>query len=232
MMPAKFNDKTDIFFDLDHTLWDFERNSALAFEAVLSAHKLPFKIADFLQHYVGINEAYWERYSLNQITQSELRFGRLNDTFKALSFVSSADVVAQIADDYIERLPQFNHLYDGAISLLEYLQPKYHLHVITNGFHVVQQQKIKNANLDSFFKTVTNSEMAGVKKPDSKIFMYALNEAKTVAQQSVMIGDNLIADIDGAQKAGIDTIYFNEHRYDQRPELLQVHTLSQIKELL
>ncbi len=231
-MPIKFENKTDIFFDLDHTLWDFERNSALAFETVLSSHEVPFTIREFLGHYVAINEAYWERYSLNQITQSELRFGRLNDTFRALSFKAPSDLVENVAQQYIDMLPQYNHLYEGTIELLDYLSPNYNLHVITNGFHVVQELKIRNSNLDSYFNTVTNSEMAGVKKPDARIFNFALDLAKTNAQVSVMIGDNLIADIDGAQKAGIDTIYFNEHKNTLRPELIQVHTLTQIKDLL
>ncbi len=231
-MPIKFENKTDIFFDLDHTLWDFERNSALAFEAVLAPHKVPFSIEEFLHFYVGINEDYWERYSLNQISQSELRFGRLNDTFEALSFTAPSVFVEDIAQQYIEMLPQYNHLYDGTFELLDYLLPQYNLHVITNGFHVVQELKIRNSKLDNYFKTVTNSEMAGVKKPDPKIFSYALDLAKTTAKGSVMIGDNLVADIDGAQKAGIDTIYFNEHKKAVRPELVQVHTLTQIKQLL
>lgn len=231
-MPVKFENKTDIFFDLDHTLWDFERNSALAFESVLSAHQMPFTKDEFLSFYIGINEAYWERYSLNQITQSELRFGRIQDTFDALSFKTSAQVIEAIADEYIDVLPQYNHLFEGTFEILDYLKPMYNLHVITNGFHRVQEHKIKNSNLESYFKTVTNSEMAGVKKPDPKIFDYALNWARTSASKSVMVGDNLIADIEGAQKAGIDTIYFNEHKNKQRPELIQVHTLTQIKQLL
>lgn len=228
----KFEHKTDIFFDLDHTLWDFEKNSALAFEQVLDEMKLPFTIAQFLQYYVSINAEYWDRYSLNQISQAELRIGRIRDTFISLAYTTSTDQILEVGDRYLSYLPTYNYLFDGAIELLDYLQEKYKLHIITNGFDQVQTQKIKNSGMEGYFQTVTNSELAGVKKPDPKIFNYALQLAKAKVKDTVMIGDNLLADIEGAQHIGMDVIYYNEHHKLVPDTLPQVNTLLDIKSLL
>lgn len=228
----KFEHKTDIFFDLDHTLWDFEKNSALAFEQVLDEMKLPFTIEQFLQYYVSINAAYWDRYSLNQVSQAELRIGRIRDTFHSLAYTASTDQMLEVGDRYLSYLPNYNYLFDGAIELLDYLQEKYKLHIITNGFDQVQARKIKNSGMESYFQTVTNSEVAGVKKPNPKIFNYALQLAQVKVQDTVMIGDNLLADIEGAQHIGMDVIYYNEHHRSVPDTLPQVTTLLDIKSLL
>ena len=109
--------------------------------------------------------------------------------------------VNKLADDYIEFLSTYNHLFVNTIEVLEYLKPKYKLHIITNGFEEVQERKMRNANIFNYFKHVVNSEMVGVKKPDAKIFEYALYKAEVTASQSIMIGDDLEADIIGAQKS-------------------------------
>lgn len=229
-MKSKFSDKTDIFFDLDHTIWDFETNSALAFEQVFNQNKVPFTIEAFLKYYVEINEAYWHRYSLNQVTQAELRFGRLKDTFQCLDFEASNDFVEFISKAYIETLPNNNHLFEGAYDLLDYLKPKYNLHILTNGFQEVQANKLRHAKLDGYFKTVTNSEQAGAKKPALEIFRYALNKAGTQANKSVMIGDNLMADVHGAIQSGMEAIHFCNTQPKIEPEIIQVQTLLEIKE--
>lgn len=227
-----FDNKTDIFFDLDHTLWDFEKNSALAFERVIDEMKMPFSIADFLNHYVGINEEYWNKYSLNLITHNELRVGRIRDTFYHLQYESHAEEILQVGANYLKYLPDYNYLFDDTLELLDYLRDKYKLHIITNGFDKVQRLKLINSSIDHYFITVTNSELAGVKKPDAGIFTYALNQAKVSVANSVMIGDNLLADIKGAQNIGMDVIYYNERNNNIAPHLVQVNKLIDIKKLL
>ena len=228
----KFEYKTDVFFDLDHTLWDFEKNSALAFEQVLHEMKLPFTIEQFLNYYVSINADYWDRYSLNQVSQAELRIGRIRDTFYSLAYSTTTDKMLEVGDRYLSYLPNYNHLFDGAIEILDYLQEKYKLHIITNGFDQVQARKIKNSGMEGYFQTVTNSELAGVKKPDAKIFAYALDLAQVSVKHTVMIGDNLLADIEGAQNIGMDVIYYNEHHKVVPATIPQVNTLIDIKSLL
>ncbi|WP_010251402.1 YjjG family noncanonical pyrimidine nucleotidase [Myroides injenensis] len=227
-----YKGKTDIFFDLDHTLWDFEKNSALAFEQVLTEMKLPFSIDDFLNYYVDINAEYWDKYSLNQVTQEELRVGRIRDTFNHLNYSTSIEEILNVGDNYLTYLPNYNYLFDGAVDLLEYLQDKYRLHIITNGFDKVQHKKISNSGIEKFFLTVTNSENAGVKKPDPGIFNYALKSAHVPVERTVMIGDNLLADVEGAMNVGMDVIYYNEHSKKVSEDIVQVKQLVEIKNLL
>jgi len=202
---------TDVFFDLDHTLWDFEKNSALAFETVFKLQDLKVNMTEFLQFYVPINREYWERYRKDEITQKQLRYGRLKDTFDLINFAVSDDVIDTLSVEYIHYLPKFNHLFDGTIEILDYLKPKYNLHIITNGFAEIQGNKLDNSYISHYFKTMTNSEMAGVKKPNQQIFDYALDLAQAKKENSIMIGDCIEADVQGALDAGLDAIFFNEN---------------------
>lgn len=206
-----FKDKpiTDIFFDLDHTLWDFDKNSELAFEKVFEFHKIKIDVSGFLKIYEPVNLNYWKLYRDEKVTKQELRRGRLTDTFNLLNYEIPLDVIDDLSVSYIDFLPYNNHLFEGTKELLGFLKPRFNLHIITNGFEEVQYKKLKNSNIDSFFKTVTNSERVGVKKPNPKIFHHALQLANTFPENSVMIGDNFEADIFGAKAVGMHTLFFN-----------------------
>lgn len=223
---------TDVFFDLDHTLWDFEKNSALAFETVFKMQELTVTMSDFLQFYVPINKEYWERYRKDEITQKELRFGRLKDTFDLMKFNISDDTILFLSEQYLYYLPKYNHLFEGTIEILEYLRPKYDLHIITNGFAEIQGNKMDNSNISHYFKTITNSEMAGVKKPNRLIFDYALDLARTQKESSIMIGDCIEADVKGALDAGLDAIFFNEMNQPVAKNIKQINHLLELKNYL
>jgi len=224
-----FQHKTDIFFDLDHTLWDFEKNSALAFQTIFKEFQLPYNLSNFLEIYVPTNFKYWKLYRDEKISQTELRYHRLKEVFDGMNHEVSEHLIYQISEAYIEYLPTFNHLYDGAKELLDYLSPQYRLHIITNGFQSVQKGKLQNSGIEKYFQTVTNSEMAGVKKPNRLIFDFALQYALTKAEDSLMIGDSWEADIEGALNMGMDAIFFNEFKIQVDDKVPQVHHLSEIK---
>ncbi|WP_291113920.1 YjjG family noncanonical pyrimidine nucleotidase [Flavobacterium sp. UBA6135] len=227
-----FQNKSDIFFDLDHTLWDFEKNSALAFEVIFDKHKLNFDLTHFLNFYIPINLKYWKLYRDEKISQEDLRYFRLKEVFDLMDEEVHDEIIHLIAKEYIVYLPQFNHLYEGALEILEYLHPKYKLHIITNGFHSVQEGKLKNSNIERYFETITNSEMAGVKKPNPLIFDYALRSAKAQRETSVMIGDSLEADVEGALNSGLDAIFFNEFNIEVKPSINQINHLLLLKNYL
>ena len=223
---------TDVFFDLDHTLWDFEKNSVLAFETIFKMQDLAINMTDFLQFYMPINREYWERYRKDEITQKELRFGRLKDTFDLMKFNISDDTILFLSEQYLYYLPKYNHLFEGTIEILEYLRPKYDLHIITNGFAEIQGNKMDNSNISHYFKTITNSEMAGVKKPNRLIFDYALDLARTQKESSIMIGDCIEADVKGALDAGLDAIFFNEMNQPVAKNIKQINHLLELKNYL
>lgn len=228
----KFTNKTDIFFDLDHTLWDFERNSALTFEKIFNSHHIQVNLTEFLKHYVPVNMKYWALYREDKIDQATLRYKRLKEVFDLVPFAVSDADIHLISEEYIKYLPTFNHLFDGAIDVLDYLKPKYNLHIITNGFQEVQNGKLKNAKIEHYFTTVTNSEMAGVKKPNPKIFEFALQLAKAEKSNSLMVGDSLEADMEGAKNVGLDALFFNETKTEELHSFPQIYHLSELKNIL
>lgn len=198
-----------IFFDLDHTLWDFDRNSALAFERVFKSFKIEVTLPKFLEIYEPINFQYWKRYREERVTKEELRRGRLIDTFTHFGVAYPIVTIDDLAEAYIDELPGDNYLLAGAMEILDYLSPKYTLHIITNGFTEVQNIKLNNSNIAPYFRTVTASEEVGVKKPNPKVFHRALQKAEAFAKESMMIGDTFEADVLGAEGVGMRTLFYN-----------------------
>jgi putative hydrolase of the HAD superfamily len=217
-----------VFFDLDHTLWDFDKNSGLTFKKIFELNNIDIELTSFLEVYEPINLKYWKMYREERVSKPDLRYGRLKEAFDTVGVHVNDKMIDHLSVTYIDYLTTFNHLFDGTIEILEYLQYKYHLHIITNGFEEAQERKMKNSNIRSYFKTVTNSEMVGVKKPNPKIFNFALNSAEAAPQESIMIGDSLEADIEGAQKVGMRTIHFdhkNDHISDNHARVIQLKAL-------
>ncbi|WP_405606809.1 YjjG family noncanonical pyrimidine nucleotidase [Polaribacter sp. Asnod1-A03] len=219
-----------VFFDLDHTLWDFEKNSDLTFQKVFEVNNLNIDMASFLDVYKPINVEFWKLYSKDKVTKSELRYGRLKNTFDAINFIISDEMIDLIADQYIDHLADFNYLFDGAIELLEYLKGKYKLHIITNGFEEVQNKKMINSNIHHYFDKIITSESVGVKKPNPKVFTHALEVANAKSNNSIMIGDNLEADINGALNIGMNAIHFSfDNNSIDSNDFVSVTSLLEIK---
>lgn len=204
-----YNNVSHIFFDLDHTLWDFDKNSKLAYQRIFEEHRLDLHIDHFIKIYEPLNLEFWRKYRNNEITKEELRYQRLKTAFDACEYAINDDQINLFADLYIQYLADNNHLFEGCIELLTGLSERYHLHCITNGFIEIQDKKLTHSKLKPFFKTVLTAEEAGVKKPDPKIFQMALQRAGATVQNSVMVGDSYEADILGAHNVGMKTIYFD-----------------------
>lgn len=220
-----------IFFDLDHTLWDFDKNSVLAFDKIFNSDFPQVNTKRFIEHYVPINQACWKLFQVDEISHEELRYRRLKDSFDALNIAISDVQIDQISEDYIRFLPDFNHLFEDALEVLAYLKERYELHIITNGFAEVQFKKIANSQLEPYFKTITNSEMAGAKKPNPIIFQHALEKANASKTESIMIGDSMEADVLGALDFGIKALFFNPNRIEVAESIPQITTLAALKSI-
>jgi len=220
---------TDIFFDLDHTLWDFKKNSALTFEKIFKSTNIPFKIQDFFEHYEPINHAYWKLYRENKISQKELRFKRFSETFKLLNVSITDKKIIEISEQYIQHLSSFTHLFDGTIELLGSLKDRYKLHIITNGFNQAQHYKIQNSGLEPYFDYIFTSDKVGYKKPHPQIFIKALSVTRALPGSSLMIGDSFEADILGALNQGMHAIHFNSHGEEEHDKCPIVYSLSELK---
>ena len=222
-----------VFFDLDHTLWDFEKNSDLTFQKLFKEYQIDLDIAVFLDVYKPINFKYWRLYRQEKVSKEQLRYLRLKEAFDAVHFSISDELIDTLAIQYIELMPNFNHLFDGAVDILNYLKDKYQLHIITNGFEEVQAMKMKSSKIQHYFDQVITSESVGVKKPNPLIFEHALSVAKATKENSIMIGDSLEADIEGAINFDMEAIYFNpENNNSENTSFLTVNSLLEIKQYL
>jgi putative hydrolase of the HAD superfamily len=224
----KFSNIRHIFFDLDHTLWDFDRNSGLAFNSIFQKHQILVELEVFLKAYTPINENYWKMYREDRVSKEDLRYGRLKETFDGLKINVTDTQIEKLSVDYIEHLPNHNHLLEGTLEILDYLFPTYELHIITNGFKEVQRRKMESSGILKYFKTITTSEDVGVKKPHRKIFETALHSASANVSQSIMIGDNLEADVMGAKNYGMQAILYNYYKAEFPKDH---HQIIEMKEL-
>ena len=222
-----------IFFDLDHTLWNFEKNSALTFKFLLDKYNITIDLQKFLKVYMPINFSLWNLYRDDKITKDYLRHNRLKSTFEKLNIKIDSGLIDKISNDYVKHLPDNNFLLPNAISVLDYLFQKYTLHIITNGFTEVQNTKISNSNLSKYFTCIIDSETVGVKKPHSKIFNYAYNISKAAYKnECLMIGDNYQADVMGALNNGFKAIHLNSNNESYHENSLIISDLISLKEIL
>lgn len=222
-----------VFFDLDHTLWDFEKNSELTFVKIFADNNVALKIEDFLQVYVPLNLKYWKLYREEKVTKEELRYTRLKKTFDAINYTISDELIDKLAIEYIENLAEFNHLFDGTFELLDYLKEKYTLHIITNGFEEIQSKKMQNSKIEHYFNQVITSESVGLKKPHAKVFKFALESANATTDNAIMIGDSLEADIHGALNIGLKAIHCAfEADSETDKDITTVKHLLEIKQYL
>ena len=198
-----------VFFDLDHTLWDFEVNSEKAYALCFQEHNIKVDFQEFMMIYRPINLSYWKMYREEKVSKKDLKYGRLKDAFDAINYSLSDDLLCQIAEDYLQNLPKFNQLFEGTFEILDYLVEKYTLHIITNGFKEIQSHKMKQSGLEKYFDQFITSESVGVNKPNPKVFHHALEKANALAHESIMIGDNLEADVQGALNVGMQALHFN-----------------------
>ncbi len=202
---------THIFFDLDNTLWDFEKNSYLAMQEVFrSFNILPYRIDFdvFFQCYSKHNRFLWESYRNKKITKKELTKKRFQDTFDELG-IKGIDAEEMNAN-YLREMPKQKKLFEGVPEVMDYLKKKnYQLFIITNGFKEVQHKKLVNSGIAKYFVKIFVSEDVKAPKPSTVIFEYAIKSSNARKSQSLMVGDDWETDIMGARKYGIDSAYLN-----------------------
>lgn len=222
-----------LFFDLDHTLWDFETNAKDTFMELHAQHALHEKgIEDFdafFNRYSFHNTRLWDRYTKGYIKQDELRWKRIWLTLLDFKLADEA-LAKEMSAQFLDGLPNRRKLFPHTTEILDYLtQKNYVLHLITNGFDCVQHSKLKNSNLTGYFKEVITSEKCGSLKPQKEIFEFALRATGADIKESIMIGDNIEADIKGAMAAGLDTVFVNH--INEETDVRPTYTIHHLKEL-
>ncbi|WP_080237199.1 YjjG family noncanonical pyrimidine nucleotidase [Spirosoma rigui] len=201
-----------LFFDLDHTLWDFDRNSAESITELFDTFRLAdagiASAAEFSTHFIAINRQLWADYDRNIITHGYIRENRFPMVFKSLG-VDASLIQADLNAEYLNILPRKPHLLESAREVLDYLKGRYTMHIITNGFAEIQAVKMDSAEIAHYFTHVITNGLVDAKKPDPAIFNYAMEVSGANVAESLMIGDSYGADILGAKGVGMDTVFYN-----------------------
>lgn len=202
-----------IFFDLDHTLWDFDTNAHSSLTDLFREFELHLKVTpvfeDFYRKYLFHNEILWDRYQKGFISADDLKWKRMWRTLLEFK-IGDEKLARQLSGRFLEILPTKKAVFPYTIEILNYLsEKKYVLHLITNGFEKTQWSKLRHSGIDHYFTHVITSEASNSLKPKKEIFDYALLKANATLRESIMIGDNLDADIGGAINAGMDCIFVN-----------------------
>ena len=215
----KTNHYKHLFFDLDHTIWDFETNAKDTLNDLFIQFQLQEKGIDsfaiFFQKYSHYNHMLWDRYTKGFIKQQELRWKRMWLTLLDYK-IADEELSKNMATAFTDILPFKTNLFPYTVELLTYLKNKdYQLHLITNGFDSIQSKKLEQSKLQDFFGEVITSEASNSLKPNKEIFEFALQKAKANLNESIMIGDNIDADIEGALNINMDTIYVNHLNADK-----------------
>ena len=223
-----------LFFDLDHTLWDFESNSRAVLaelhgEFLLGAMGIP--AGDLIPAYEEVNAALWADHESGGIPKEVLRALRFKHALQRFG-VHDARLAKQLEETYMERCPKRSALIPGAIELLNDLRPYYRMHIITNGFTEVQAVKMEASGLRGFFDVVLTSEQAGVAKPSARIFRHAMRSAGAKAEESLMIGDNARADIGGGRSAGMDQAHLSPVALSDPDATYKITRLDELRAVL
>ena len=225
-----------IFFDLDRTLWDFEKNSHTTLLQLIKDFKLIEKGIDtaenFIKKYKIHNEKLWDLYRKDKIKKEVLRGKRFKLALAEYNIDDSV-LAEQFGLAYIQKSPLKRSLFPFTNQVLLYLKSKYSLHIITNGFEEVQHIKLASSDLTQYFDVIVTSEQVGVKKPHARIFEFALEQANAKPDESIMIGDDFSVDILGAKKIGMQGIYFNPNKLAlEDPVVDEISCLSELMILL
>jgi len=226
-----------VFFDLDHTLWDYDANCEEALNELYDSYGLKnvgiASFSDFHNTFKKINTMLWDRYDKGEIHRDIIRFERFDRILKELG-VSNYDMSLKLSDDYVNESPKKKSLMPNAKMVLDYLSSKeYRLYIITNGFDEIQATKLQSSGIENYFQDVVTSQKAGHKKPAKEIFHYALNKEGAKSHQAIMIGDNFLTDIGGATNAGIDAVFFNPEKVKHSEKVAyEINSLDELKMIL
>lgn len=224
-----------IFFDLDGTLWDFYRNSTETLSVLYQKyglHNWNIKCKKFTESFHELNESLWRQFSENKISKYNLRNTRFPSLFSMLN-IDNDKLAKLVSEEYIRSCPSMPHLIPNAVETLNYLYPRYNLHIITNGFADVAHRKLNNSGIINYFRSIITPDIANSRKPETGIFKFALGKADAVTKDAIMIGNDLESDIMGAHFFGIDQIYFNPNNNHSsfRPTFV-TKELIQLKNIL
>ncbi|KMQ71969.1 YjjG family noncanonical pyrimidine nucleotidase [Chryseobacterium koreense] len=226
-----------IFFDLDNTLWDHRKNAYHTLKEIYRAervkenHNLDFE--DFHREYFTINERLWEQIRDGEIDKEYLRKHRFYDSFLFFG-IDDFELAQTFENNFLDTILKYNDLVEGAFEILEYLSAKkYQLHILSNGFKEVTYRKCELSGIKNYFETITSADEINIRKPQPEIYEYALKKSGAQKEESMMIGDDWIADVEGAKSFGLKVVFFDVFSDNFSGEdILVIKKLEELRQIL
>ena len=220
-----------LFFDLDRTLWDFDQNNRNSILETYQQFRFDVDFETFFLTYKTINKMLWDAYGRGEIKKELLHVNRFYLTFKELQ-VDDLLMATKFAELYSQNIEKHNALMPHANEILEFLKPNFNLHIITNGFKEFQYRKLLKSGLEPFFDGIFISEIVGYHKPHIAFFEHVLEKTGAKKEESLIIGDDMKSDIQGAKNIGIDCVLYNPtNKIDLEPNY-RIDSLLELKAIV
>lgn len=226
-----------IFFDLDNTLWDHRKNARLTLKELYKREKIQEKynlsFNEFHKEYFTVNEKLWAQIRDGKIDKAYLRKHRFYDSFLFFD-IDDFELSQRFEQNFLDEILNYNELVEGAFEMLEYLsEKKYTLHILSNGFQEVTYKKCELSGIKNYFKTITSADEINIRKPQPEIFDYALKKSGATKEDSIIIGDDWIADVEGGLAFGMKAIFFDVFNDGfTTDEAKTIKKLTEIKNIL
>jgi len=222
-----------IFFDLDNTLWDHRKNAYLTLKEIFKREDITEKFnigfEEFHTEYFTINEKLWAQIRDGEIDKEYLRKHRFYDAFLFFG-VDDFELSQVFEHQFLDEILNYNDLVPGAFEILEYLSAKdYDLHILSNGFQEVTHKKCELSGIKNYFKTITSADEINIRKPHPEVYDYALKKANAQKENSIMIGDDWIADVEGGKAFGLEVVFLDV--FNDNYEAENVKVIKKLKEL-
>lgn len=218
-----------LLFDLDDTLFDFQMAEKHALDKVFAAYHLLQDAELYRTTYKEISRGIWRELEEGTITLSELRVERFKRLFNAHAVMADAEAFSH---DYLRFLGEGVFLTEGAEELCKSLS-HLRLGIITNGFKEVQIPRVTHSPLCQTFEQIIISEETGYQKPQKEIFDYVFSKMNITDKSKVlMIGDSLTSDVQGGNRYGIDTCWFNPGKKNNTTGIEPTYEIEKLTDLL
>lgn len=224
-----------LFFDLDRTLWDFDKNTGTTLIELFEHFNLGNLIEDvnkFISRYHYYNDAVWDLYRIRKMPKQKLRSERFRLLLEEYNLIDEK-LVAELDSYFISHAPLKSGLIENTIELLNHVSPNYNLYIVSNGFKEIQLRKMKSAGIEQYFKKVFTSDVIGYSKPHYQFFGSVLSSSNARKRESLFIGDDFTNDVEGPALFGIDQVWFNPERNEPRfKPTFEIGNLLELIEIL
>ena len=219
---------TTLLFDLDGVILNFLKAEDISLKNTIEGYGIPFN-AEVEATYHRINRHLWDEFEKGTVTKDRVTLGRFKDFLEAIG--EERDYI-QMGKDYQNGLAYCYYLYEDAYEVLERLAKKYRLYAVTNGVSFTAYNRLRGTDTLKFFNDVFVSEDLGAQKPSLEYFDQVIERIGDLnKEETILIGDSLTSDIQGAKNMGVRSVYLNRLNLVDRSPIIPDYMISNLYEL-